>query len=250
MHQANRYRFLGFNLDNLSLAETVQQVEEIVKKGTPQQHIVLNALKVAYAHANDDLRKIINDCAIVNADGQSVVWGARLLGIPIKERVAGIDLMQALLRAAEGKRWGVYFLGAQEEILQLMVSKLQKSYPNLLISGYRNGYFSTEDERSVVDDIKSCKPDILFIGISSPKKEIFLNKYLNELNIPFSMGVGGSFDIIAGKTKRAPRIIQRIGLEWLYRVYQEPKRVWKRYAKTNPFFIYLVLKEKFKRTLS
>lgn len=121
--------------------------------------------------------------------------------------------------------------------------KFKKIYPYLQIAGYRNGYFNFDQEEEIVNNIKKSKPNMLFLGISSPKKEIFIDKYSKTLNIPFTMGVGGSFDIVAGITKRAPKWMQNCGLEWFYRLCQEPQRMWKRYLVTNTLFGFLALKE-------
>jgi len=242
MIQNNEINFLGFRLHNLTMEETLESVEQIVKEGIPRQHVVLNAAKIVNGQSNSKLREIVNNCYLINADGQSIVWGARILGLPVKERVTGIDLMERLLKESEVNRWSVYLLGATEGVLNNVVDKIYKKYPSIKISGHNNGYFSVNEEKRIVENIRNSKSDILFVGISSPKKELFLNQYINDLNVPFCMGVGGSFDIIAGKSKRAPYIFQRFGFEWFYRILQEPRRMWKRYAKTNPVFIYLIIR--------
>ncbi|MBW1708118.1 MAG: WecB/TagA/CpsF family glycosyltransferase, partial [Deltaproteobacteria bacterium] len=115
--------------------------------------------------------------------------------------------------------------------------------PGLKVAGYQNGYFSEEEESEIAEMIRDSRSDMLFVGFSSPMKEKFLEKWMPVMQVPFCMGVGGSFDIVAGRTKRAPALMQKWGLEWLYRIYQEPRRMWKRYAKTNPVFVWMVLKE-------
>ncbi|GAB4335164.1 MAG: exopolysaccharide biosynthesis glycosyltransferase VpsK [Calditrichia bacterium] len=238
----NRVDFLGFQLDNLSMSETISKIGKIIEQRKPVQHVVLNAAKIVQAVGSPSLRETINSCGLINADGQAVVWAARLLGIPLKERVAGVDLMYEIMKYAPQKGWRIFFLGAKEEVVQAVVHRAKKEFPGINIAGFRNGYFTDDEEAVLVEQIASSKPDILFVGISSPKKEIFLNKYLDKLNVPFCMGVGGSFDVFAGIVKRAPKILQKMGMEWFYRVIQEPRRMWKRYAKTNPIFIYLVLR--------
>ena len=238
----NRIELLGLSIDNLSMQETLDRIGEIISAKKPVQHVVVNAAKIVHAQKDNHLKSVINNCGLINADGQAVVWAARILGIPLKERVAGIDLMYNILKISPEKGWRIYFLGAKEEIVKKVVEKAKVDFPGIRVAGFRNGYFKDNDEENIVQGIKESGADILFVAISSPQKEIFLNKYMKEMNVPFCMGVGGSFDVYAGHTKRAPVWLQRIGMEWFYRILQEPRRMWKRYATTNPVFIYLVMK--------
>lgn len=250
LNSNGRFKFLDLSLDNLSLEETIAKISAAINNRRVIQHIVLNALKVVQAHQSESLKCIINRCDIINPDGQSVVWASRLLGRPLKERIAGVDLMWRLFGEAQKNEWSVFLLGAEEKVSETAVKQLKSFFPKLKIAGRRNGYFSANEEATIVQQIRDAKPDILFVGISSPKKEFFLDKYLTALNVPFSMGVGGGFDLIAGKTKRAPLWIQNMGLEWFYRILQEPGRMWKRYAITNFLFLYLVLREKLRLLFS
>jgi N-acetylglucosaminyldiphosphoundecaprenol N-acetyl-beta-D-mannosaminyltransferase len=138
-----------------------------------------------------------------------------------------------------------YFLGATTDVLEQTIVHFNRRFPSLTIAGCRNGYFSAANEQSVAESIQDSQADMLFVGISSPKKEQFLNRWIHAMQVPFCMGVGGSFDIVAGKTQRAPLWMQQAGLEWLHRVLEEPRRMWWRYAKTNSIFIGMVLKEYF-----
>jgi N-acetylglucosaminyldiphosphoundecaprenol N-acetyl-beta-D-mannosaminyltransferase len=219
----------------------------IIKKKIYMQHIVVNAAKIVHAQKDQELRKAINNSDLVNIDGKPVVWALKLLGHKVPEKVSGVDLFVELVKLAEKKGYKPYFLGAKKEVLQQMVKNLERDYPDLRIAGYRDGYFKKEDEQAVADEIKKSKADMLFLGITSPKKELFLDKFTKYMNVSFSMGVGGTFDIVSGKTKRAPLWMQNWGLEWFYRFLQEPRRMWKRYLVTNTLFIMLVIKEFFKR---
>jgi len=238
-----RVRILGCPVDNLSLEETLGLIDKIIEEKKISQHVVINVNKLLQARREPELLKIIDSCRIINVDGVPILWAAKILGVSIKERIAGIDLMDRLLERAALKGYSVFFLGAEEDIVRKVVKICCVRYPNLKIAGYRNGYWKEEEEKEVVEYIKQCRPDILFVAISSPKKEKFLSKYLEEMGIPFVMGVGGAFDVIGGKTKRAPKWIQRIGLEWFFRLIQEPKRLWKRYLIGNALFLWLVFKE-------
>jgi N-acetylglucosaminyldiphosphoundecaprenol N-acetyl-beta-D-mannosaminyltransferase len=179
----------------------------------------------------------------LTADGQAVVWAARLLGQPLPARVAGADLMEALLAHAAHRAYSVYLLGAKQEIVRACVAKAQTRYPFLRIAGYRNGYFRREDEADLIAAIHAAEPDILFLGFGTPAKEYFMHRHYRALGVPFVMGVGGSFDVYAGLVPRAPRWMQRVGLEWAFRLGQEPRRMWKRYLVGNTRFAWLVARE-------
>ncbi len=245
--KAKRIDVMGIGIDNLSMEETLGLIEEKIVEGKPVQHVVVNAAKVVEVNKNPELKAIIDSCEIVNVDGQAVVWASRVLGKPLKERVAGIDLMQALVERASQKNWSIYFFGAKQEVLDKVIARYKKEFPTLKIAGARNGYYKPEEEAAIACKIAESGAQILFVAISSPKKEIFLNKYLKVMNVPFVMGVGGSFDVVAGLTKRAPRWMQKLGLEWLFRFLQEPRRMWRRYIIGNAEFLLLLLKYKFKR---
>jgi N-acetylglucosaminyldiphosphoundecaprenol N-acetyl-beta-D-mannosaminyltransferase len=231
------------------MKETIQLVEKIIYAGVPKQHVVINVAKIVNMQNDQQLKAIINSCDIVNVDGMPIVWASKILGNPLPSRVAGVDLFQHLVELSAKKGFRPFFFGARERVVTKVVDTFKKNYPNLDVAGYRNGYFDESEELKIAETIKASKADLLFVGFSSPMKEKFLNKWMSEMQVPFCMGVGGSFDIIAGQTKRAPRWMQESGLEWLFRIMQEPRRMWIRYAKTNPLFILMVLKELFhKRT--
>lgn len=241
-----RYKILNTYVNALSMQETIQEVEQIVEKGVPVQHVVINALKVNLMEADPYLRRIVNQSPLINADGASILWAAKLFHIPLMQRVTGIDLFINLLQRAEKKGYKIYLFGAKEEVVRKVYTILRKQYPELKIVGYRNGYFSEEEENQIVDEISDSGADMLFVAFSSPKKEYWINKHLERLHVPFVMGVGGSFDVLGGVTKRAPLWMQDCGLEWFYRLIQEPRRMWKRYVIGNAKFIYLTFKIKWK----
>jgi N-acetylglucosaminyldiphosphoundecaprenol N-acetyl-beta-D-mannosaminyltransferase len=229
------------------MSGTLDLVQKAIESKEQIHHVVVNAGKVVQLQKDLQLRESVNSSDIINADGQAVVWAANFLNKPLKERVAGIDLMQNLVKLAALKKYKIYFLGAEEDVVSKTVAHYSKEFGQEIVAGYRNGYYQPEDENEVINDIVSSEANILFVAITSPKKENFLYKYKNELaSVNFIMGVGGSFDVIAGKTKRAPAWMQDLGLEWFYRFLQEPKRMWKRYLVGNSKFILLVLKEKLK----
>lgn len=238
---------MGCLMDNLTMEETLQTVEGFVKTGQPHQHVVVNVDKLVKASRDPELRRIINECALINVDGMPVVWASRLVGKRLKERVAGVDLFEALMKRAASKGWRVYLLGAREEVVSGVKSAYELKYPGLVVAGYRNGYWKPEEEAGVVAEITAANADLLFVAISSPKKEHFLGRYQAEMKIPFAMGVGGTFDVAVGKVKRAPVWMQNSGLEWFYRFLQEPRRMFRRYFIDDMAFFGLLLKEAFRR---
>ena len=223
------------------MEQTVARCRELIEAGKPAQHVVINAGKVVMMDDVPGLRDVISGCDLVNADGQSVVWAGRLLGTPVPERVAGIDLMGRLLRLAEDKGYPVFLLGARQEILDVFMAAVMERYPRLQLAGSRNGYF--KDDGAVAQEVATSGARVLFVGISSPRKEFFLAEQLIRMGPVLAMGVGGSFDVWAGKTRRAPTWMQRAGLEWFYRLLQEPRRMWRRYLLGNARFIFLVAQE-------
>lgn len=239
-----RFPILNTYVNALTLDETVEEVEEIIRCGKPTQHVVINASKVILMERDPQLAEIVNSCPLINADGASIIWAARQLGVPLTERVTGIDLFHELIKRAEKKRYKIYLFGAREEVVVKTKTNLEKNYPELQIVGYRNGYFSDSDEMSIVADMAASGADMMFVAFSSPKKEYWVRKYLDQIGVPFVMGVGGSFDVVAGATRRAPKWMQNNGLEWLYRFIQEPGRLWKRYIIGNAKFVLLTLRYK------
>lgn len=226
------------------MQETIQIVDNTISEGRKLHHVVVNAGKIVAMQKDLQLRQSVNESDLINADGQAVVWASKVLGKPLKERVAGIDLMVNLVELAYKKKYKVFFFGAKEEVVKKVVDTYSYRFSDDIIAGYRNGYFKKEEEQSIAKEIGESGANILFVAISSPTKENFLyenRSFLNKVN--FVMGVGGSFDVVAGKVKRAPVWMQNIGLEWFYRFAQEPKRMWKRYLVGNSKFIFLVLKE-------
>lgn len=232
---------LGARMHPWTMEQTVGEIARRLEAGLFTQHVVVNVAKVVNMRSDPALREAVNHCDIINIDGMGVVWGARLLGLDVPERVAGIDLFFRLLRLAEERGEAVFFLGARQAIVDEAVRRLRQRYPRLNIAGWHHGYF-WDDEESVVREIADSGATMLFVAITPPKKEQFIHRWRDRLGVKFAMGVGGTFDIVAGKTKRAPKWMQRAGLEWLFRVMQEPRRMWKRYLVTNSKFAWLLLR--------
>jgi len=239
----HRLHLLNANIDNYSMQETLDKIEKTIASGYSIHHVVVNAAKIVAMQENIQLRTSVNQADLINADGQAVVWASKILGEPLKERVAGIDLMTNLVELAHKNKYKIFFFGAKEAVVSKVVDTYTKKYSKDIIAGYRNGYYTADKEQEIANQIAHSGAQILFVAISSPTKELFLHRHkdlLSKLN--FVMGVGGSFDVEAGLVNRAPIWMQNIGLEWLYRLLQEPKRMWKRYAVGNTKFILLVFK--------
>jgi N-acetylglucosaminyldiphosphoundecaprenol N-acetyl-beta-D-mannosaminyltransferase len=233
----------GCRIDRLDMAGTLARCEELIATPGAAQHIAINAAKFVAMQADPTLRAIIEECELVSADGQSIVWASRLLGDPLPARVAGIDLMQELLALAEQRGYSVYFLGARQDVLDRALERIRDRHPDLRIAGAHDGYFRDDEASDVAEEVRAARPDILFVAMSSPKKEFWLSRYGRRVEVPFVMGVGGSIDVLAGKTQRAPRLLQRVGLEWAFRLAQEPRRLFHRYRVTNMRFVRLVATE-------
>ena len=221
---------------------TLARCEELIAAGRPAQHVAINAAKLVAMQRDAELREIVAGCDLVSADGQAVVWASRLLGDPLPARVAGIDLMHELLGLSERKGYRVFVLGAKKDVLEQAVANAREMYPGLQLAGARDGYFDDDEADSVAEQIRAAAPDILFVAMPSPKKEYWLARYGKLIGVPFVMGVGGAVDVLAGQTRRAPRWLQRAGLEWLYRLLQEPRRMVGRYLIGNLRFCMLVLR--------
>jgi N-acetylglucosaminyldiphosphoundecaprenol N-acetyl-beta-D-mannosaminyltransferase len=236
-----RMILFGAPLDLLTMRQTIDACVGLVEAQLPAQHVVVNAGKYVLMESDAGLHRIVSGCALVNADGMSVVWAGRLLGVPVPERVTGIDLMGELLAEAEARGWPVYFLGATPAVLKRFVEVVRGRFPGLSVAGSHHGY--VQDDEGVVRDIARSGARLLFVGMPSPRKEYFLDEHLPSMGPLLAVGVGGSFDVWAGVTKRAPVWMQRSGLEWLYRFAQEPSRMWRRYLIGNARFLRMVLRE-------
>lgn len=247
---ARKVVVLGVPVDPLTMAEALDAVEGAIERRERIQIGVVNAAKIVNMRRNPALRDAVLSSDMIFADGMGVVWASRILGKPLPERVAGIDLMAGMLARAHAKRYRVFFLGATDEVLDKTIERVRASFPDVVVAGRHNGYFTEEEEEAVARLIRDSRADILFVAITSPKKEKFLAKWGALANATVCHGVGGSFDVYAGKVQRAPESWQRLGLEWLFRLKQEPGRLWKRYLVTNTIFSWMVLGAFVKRTFA
>lgn len=235
---------LGVPVHKMTMREVLDHVRATVVERGRLRIGMVNAAKLVNMSNDSELDVDVRTSDLVLADGMSVVWASKVCGTRLNERIAGIDLMHEMMRdgAASGMR--VFMLGAHEEVNEIVAQQALKDYPGIAIAGRRNGYFEDCDEPDIVDQINQSQADVLFVAITSPKKERFMGRWKERLNVPVIHGVGGSFDVYAGKVSRAPQWMQRAGLEWLHRVAQEPSRMWRRYLITNTIFVWRVVKER------
>ncbi len=240
-----RIEVLGSPMDSITMKETVDFIGKRIEKRKFLQHVVVNVAKLVHMQKDKVLAESVKACDLINIDGMGVVLGARFLGYKIPERVAGVDLFHNLLDMSVEKEFPVFLLGAEDEVVSKTAQKVKQLHSGVQVAGFHHGYF-WDDEQAVVDKIKASGARLLFVAITSPKKENFINKWQDQLGVDFVMGVGGTFDVVAGKVKRAPVWMQNYGLEWFYRIMQEPRRMWKRYAVTNSLFALMLIKEKLK----
>jgi N-acetylglucosaminyldiphosphoundecaprenol N-acetyl-beta-D-mannosaminyltransferase len=238
--RAQRIAFLGASLDCVVLQDAVALATEAMESRKRLQHGDFNVAKFIDSRRDCDLHRWVSESDLICADGLGIVWGCRLLGLPIAERVTGIDLMMRVLDVCAQKGFRVYFLGAKQPVLEAAIQEVRRRYLKINIAGSRNGYFEPHEEASIVEEIRASGADCLFVGITSPIKERFLNRYRDALGATLQLGVGGSFDVIAGYVPRAPIWMQKCGLEWLFRLWREPRRLGPRYLRTNTQYLVIL----------
>jgi N-acetylglucosaminyldiphosphoundecaprenol N-acetyl-beta-D-mannosaminyltransferase len=244
-----RHDFLGAPLDCLTMDETLSAVDEAVRQRRLLHHVCLNVAKFVAMRTDAELARDVRSSHLVSVDGMGIVWAARLFGVPVPERVAGIDLLESLLALCAAKGYRPYFLGATKDVLAAAVAQVRRRHPTLVFAGSHDGYFRPDEESAVVAAIRESGADCLFVGMPTPRKERFLFRHRDKLGVPFVMGVGGSFDVLAGHVRRAPRPLQMMGLEWLCRLLQEPRRLGPRHLKANGAFAKILFKALLKRTI-
>lgn len=239
----NSVRLLNAGFDPITLDETVELVSRRIQAGERGYLCTVNVAILMMMRDDPRLQRFVDDAAIVVADGQPLIWSSRMLARPLPERVAGVELVERLCERAAREGFGVYLLGGKPEVVEKVAARLTERYPGLLLSGVQDGYFSPEETEARVAAVAASGAKILIAAMGVPRQEYFIQDYWDRLRVPFAIGVGGSFDVLAGLRARAPAVIQRVGLEWLFRLVQEPGRLWKRYLVTNAQFLYLMTRE-------
>lgn len=220
----SRVEILGVGVDPVTMSEALDRVEEFFSARSPRLIATANAEMLMRATHDDELRSILNAADLVVPDGAGTVWAAHHLGFEMPERVAGYDLAQEIMKRAPSAQRRIFFFGSAPGVADKAKAKAEELYPGISIVGTRNGYFTVEEEPSIIEQIKKAQPDLLLAALGVPKQEKWLAAHLDELNVPVSIGVGGTFDVMAGVMKRAPLWMQRAKLEWLFRAMLQPKR--------------------------
>lgn len=247
IHRPERIRFFDCPLDLVSPTQLLQRAQEAAHGGDPVRIEGLNVAKLIDARAQGLLRDALDEAELVHIDGSGISAGLRWLGVDPPARRAGIDLMQDLCGQAAQSGTGVYLLGARPAIVLAAAQRLRDMFPGLHIAGTSDGYFRDDEVTQVVAAIRNSGARYLFVGISSPKKELFLQRHWYELGVALAMGVGGSFDVVSGMLPRAPLLIQRFGMEWMFRLWLEPRRLFARYLRTNCAYLLLLLRARMSR---
>jgi N-acetylglucosaminyldiphosphoundecaprenol N-acetyl-beta-D-mannosaminyltransferase len=240
----SRITVFGIPFDNFSMKEAVIRVDEFLQSGIVNVSTVVNAAKLVSIQKNREQRLALLDSEMILADGLPIVWASHLLGKPLKQRVAGCDLFEELVKHGQDKEHRFFLLGTKPQVITKVKELIQQRYPGAQVAGIRDGYFKLNNEPEIIDMINKSHANVLFLGFSSPKKEEFVLRNREKFTtIRYIQGVGGTFDVFAGVTRRAPKWMQKCGLEWFYRFLQEPGRMWKRYLTTNIAFLLIVLRE-------
>ncbi|MDF2114112.1 WecB/TagA/CpsF family glycosyltransferase [Roseiarcaceae bacterium H3SJ34-1] len=243
-----RTTVLDCPVDVLTLDETINAAVRAMREHTPIQHVALNVAKLVSARSNPELDRDVRQAELIGIDGAGIALALKLFGHGNVPRVAGIDLFESLMSVCTASGFRPYLLGATQEILVEARKRIEARHPGLVLAGMHNGYFKGR-EKEIVEQIKAANPDCLFLAMPTPMKERFMATYRAELEVPFVMGIGGTLDVTAGFVDRAPLRWQKLGLEWLYRLIQEPRRMWKRYLVTNSIFAGLLVAELSRRTV-
>jgi len=225
---------LGVRFDNVTTAEALTTIETMIDSRQPHYVVTANVDFLAQAQGDAELRRILANADLALCDGTPLVWASRLLGNPLPERVAGADLTPLLLKVAAEKQQRVYFLGGAPEALAEAVRRLQREHPTLVMAGHYSPPFrplAEADNEEIVRRIREAQPDLVFVAFGCPKAEKWIAQHYRAAGAPVMVGVGATIDFLAGRVKRAPRWMQRAGLEWVFRLIQEPRRLWRRYTR-------------------
>lgn len=245
---SQRIELFGVPIDRINCRQAIERIDEFVRIGIPHQVVTPDTLAIVRAKRDSQYLQITREANLVTPDGAGLLWATTTLDVPLIERITGIDLIHLICHLAVEKKYRLYLLGAKDEIIKKAVESLESRYAGIQIVGYHHGYFQCDvnnhgtgkkSEREIIEDIKGKKPDFLLVGMGVPKQEIWISNHKEELGVPVCIGIGGSFDVISGKIPRAPLWMQKHGMEWIYRLLKEPKRI--KRAIALPYFMWLIL---------
>jgi N-acetylglucosaminyldiphosphoundecaprenol N-acetyl-beta-D-mannosaminyltransferase len=246
-----KVNILGIELDNLGLEDILKLIEDFISNGIPRYIVTPNVDHLILRRKDIEFEEAYKNASLIVPDGVPLLWASRFLGSPLMGRVNGTDLFLKISELSAKKGYGIFLLGAEEGVAEKTAMVLRDKYPNLRIAGTYSPYFGFEKDRDenekIVHLIRESHPDILFTSLGSPKGEKWIYRYYKSLGVPLSLNVGASFDFVSGRVKRAPIWMQRNGLEWLWRLFKEPGRLWRRYLIRDIGFFYLVFRQRFIR---
>jgi N-acetylglucosaminyldiphosphoundecaprenol N-acetyl-beta-D-mannosaminyltransferase len=234
-------RILDVQVHRVTLPGTLEWLERFVEQGRPHQIVTVNMDFIRLARKDQEFREVVNRAALAVADGVPVLWCSRLLGQPLPERVTGVDIVEHGAALAAERGYGVFLLGAAAGVAEGAAQVLRRRHPALRIVGTYSppfGPFTDEEDAHMVRLVRSAQPQMLFVAFGAPKQDHWIDRHLDELGVPICVGVGGTLDLLAGRLPRAPRWMQSAGLEWVFRLMQEPQRLWRRYLINDlPLFL-------------
>lgn len=233
------HNILNCRFDAVDEAGAANWAREILRSGRRGTISTVNVAILMMMRSDARLKRYIDDSGLIVADGQPLIWLSKLIGKPLPERVAGVELVHELVNVASEEKSGIYLMGAKQDIVEDVARKLTEQSPDAQIVGIQDGYFTQDESAARAQAIRESGAKLLIVAMGVPRQEQFLQDHWEDLNVQLAIGVGGSFDVIAGRTKRAPQWMQTVGLEWFFRMSQEPKRLAKRYFITNTQFIWL-----------
>jgi N-acetylglucosaminyldiphosphoundecaprenol N-acetyl-beta-D-mannosaminyltransferase len=236
-------RILGMRIDRVSMQSALDLVEQFVAEGRPRHLVTADASMVVLARSDLELAEIVDQADLVTPDGAGILWAARKLRVPIADKVSGVDLVGQVSRLSAEKGYRLYFLGAGPGVAEEAARNLGDRFPGAAIVGTHDGYFNAEQESEILGQIRQAKPDVLFVAMGIPKQEKWIRRHKDELGVPVSIGIGGSFDVYSGRVRRAPDWFQRNGLEWLFRLCANPRKISK--VMTLPKFAVMTLRQRF-----
>lgn len=219
-----RISVLGTGVDPVSMAQALARAEALIGRGQPSMVVTINPELVMHAQRDTALARALDRADLVVPDGIGIVWAARILGHPVPERVPGVELTEGLIQRAAARGYRVYFLGAAPGVAEEAARRLTARYPGLAVAGTHHGYFKPEEEAAVVAAVRRVRPHILLVALGAPRQELWIARHLHQCQAALALGVGGSLDVFAGRVQRAPRWVQAVGLEWLYRLVRQPAR--------------------------
>ena len=219
-----RLEILGVGIDKLTGQEALQQIGAFIASGQPHQIVTANAEIIYQASKNEKMRSVINKAQMVTADGSGVVWASRQLGQPLPQRVTGIDLVNGICEQSAKEKWKIYILGSAPGVAATAAVNIRDKFPGCNIIGTHHGYFHAKEEKQILAELEQLQPDVLFVALGAPKQEYWIAEHMEQLQIPVAMGIGGSMDVLSGNVKRAPKWMQKMSLEWLYRLIIQPTR--------------------------